>query len=133
VLLICPNCVTNIIKKFIKNRVRWESIFVGLIMEGNPIFVYVGMAIFILMTVYWNIRIREKKRIARRDYYREYLKSDAWKRKRYVVLKRDNHKCQICGDKATQVHHLRYAKHQIGKEPIDWLISICKPCHEKQH
>lgn len=102
-------------------------------MEGNPIFVYVGMAIFILMTVYWNIRIREKKRIARRDYYREYLKSDAWKRKRYVVLKRDNHKCQICGDKATQVHHLRYAKHQIGKEPIDWLISICKPCHEKQH
>jgi hypothetical protein len=31
------------------------------------------------------------KRTRRRDYYRNvYLKSDAWKRKRYVVLKRDN-------------------------------------------
>ena len=39
----------------------------------------------------------------------------------------------MCGDKATQVHHLKYAKYQIGKEPIDWMISICKPCHEKQH
>ena len=26
--------------------------------------------------------------------YREYLKSDAWQRKRYVVLKRDNWTCQ---------------------------------------
>ena len=26
--------------------------------------------------------------------YRAYLKSDAWKRKRYVVLKRDNWTCQ---------------------------------------
>ncbi|MEN0007988.1 HNH endonuclease [Flavobacterium nitrogenifigens] len=70
----------------------------------------------------------------RRDYYRNvYLKSEAWQRKRYVVMKRDNWRCVYCGEKATQVHHKRYAKYNIGREPIDWLVSICKTCHEKQH
>jgi 5-methylcytosine-specific restriction endonuclease McrA len=75
-----------------------------------------------------------KIRIRRRDYYRnEYLKSDAWQRKRYLVLKRDNWRCVYCGAKATQVHHKKYAKINIGKEPIDWLVSICKPCHDSKH
>ena len=76
----------------------------------------------------------EVKRKNRRDYYRnDYLKSDAWQRKRFVVLRRDNWKCKYCGAKATQVHHLKYAKYNIGKEPIHWLVSICGPCHDKQH
>lgn len=75
-----------------------------------------------------------QKRIQRRDYYRNtYLKSDAWQRKRYVVLKRDNWTCVYCGNRATQVHHKRYAKRNIGKEPIKWLVSVCKPCHDRQH
>ncbi len=38
----------------------------------------------------------ETKRKQRRDYYRnDYLKSEAWKRKRYVVLKRDNWRAYI--------------------------------------
>ncbi len=75
----------------------------------------------------------EIKRQYRQDYYRnEYLKSDAWQRKRYLILKRDNWKCVYCGAKATQVHHKRYAKN-IGKEPIHWLVSICKTCHEAKH
>ena len=74
------------------------------------------------------------KRARRRDYYRnEYLKSDAWKRKRYVVLKRDNWRCVYCGGRATHVHHKKYAKHNIGKEPIDWLESVCKSCHDSRH
>lgn len=76
----------------------------------------------------------EKKRERRRDYYRKiYLKSDEWQRKRYVVLKRDGWQCVYCGAKATQVHHKRYAKNNIGKEPIEWLVSICKDCHEAKH
>lgn len=76
----------------------------------------------------------EKRRKQRRDYYRyEYLKSDAWQRKRYVVLKRDNWRCIYCGAYATQVHHKRYAKRNIGKEPIDWLISVCDNCHNSIH
>lgn len=74
------------------------------------------------------------KRLRRRDYYRNvYLKSNECRRKRYVVLKRDNWQCVYCGAPATEVHHLRYAKRNIGKEPIKWLISICKECHERQH
>ncbi|WP_379970191.1 HNH endonuclease [Epilithonimonas sp. UC225_85] len=75
----------------------------------------------------------EFKRKKRRDYYRNvYLKSEAWQRKRYVVLKRDNWRCEYCGAKATQVHHTRYA-YNIGREPIDWLVSVCNSCHEELH
>lgn len=75
-----------------------------------------------------------KQRIKRRNYYRNvYLKSEEWQRKRHVVLERDNRTCVYCGNPATQIHHLRYAKYNIGKEPIDWLVSICKSCHEDQH
>ena len=78
--------------------------------------------------------IFESKRKKRRDYYRNvYLKSDAWRRKRYVVLKRDNWQCVYCGERATQVHHKRYAKKNIGKEPIEWLESVCVNCHNKLH
>ncbi len=76
----------------------------------------------------------QSKRERRRDYYRnEYLKSDAWKRKRYVVLRRDNWRCVYCGGRATQVHHKKYAKKNIGREPIEWLVSVCKSCHDGQH
>ncbi len=75
-----------------------------------------------------------RKFLTRRDYYRNvYLKSEEWKRKRYVVLKRDNWRCVYCGGRATQVHHTRYAKRNIGKEPIEWLVSICKTCHDSKH
>jgi len=76
----------------------------------------------------------EIKRKHRREYYREtYLKSEAWQRKRYVVLRRDNWHCVYCGGRATQVHHKRYAKINIGKEPIEWLVSICENCHDTIH
>lgn len=89
-----------------------------------------GVTVFIWL---FNRRIFEFNRKRRRDYYREYLKSDDWKRKRYVVLKRDNWRCVYCGGRATQVHHKRYAKYNIGKEPIEWLVSVCKSCHDSQH
>lgn len=92
---------------------------------------------FILRSIFSkssNPLLKEINRQARRDYYRnDYLKSEAWKRKRFVVLKRDNWKCVYCGSKATQVHHKKYAKNNIGKEPIEWLESICKTCHDKKH
>ena len=90
--------------------------------------IVVGIAIFVFK--WWLFDIKRKKR---RDYYRNvYLKSDEWQRKRYVVFKRDNWRCVYCGERATEVHHKRYAKRNIGKEPIKWLVSVCKPCHDKQ-
>ncbi|MGV3465396.1 MAG: HNH endonuclease [Heyndrickxia sp.] len=80
---------------------------------------------------HWRFQIRRKQR---RDYYRNvYLKSDKWKRKRYVVLKRNNWCCVYCGAPATEVHHKRYARTNIGKEPIKWLVSICRSCHDAKH
>ncbi|MBS1773781.1 MAG: hypothetical protein JST82_13055 [Bacteroidetes bacterium] len=82
----------------------------------------------------FNERMFQEDRQERINYYRNvYLKSDAWKRKRYVVMKRDNWTCVYCGERATQVHHTRYAKYNIGKEPIEWLESVCDSCHAKQH
>lgn len=70
----------------------------------------------------------------RRTYYRDtYLTSDDWKRKRGPGLKRDKYGCVYCGARATQVHHKRYARRNIGSEPIEWLVAVCKPCHERQH
>jgi hypothetical protein len=93
------------------------------------LFILFGIALFIFKQL-----VFEHKRKQRRDYYRnDYLKSEAWKRKRYVVLKRDNWRCVFCGGRATQVHHKKYAKYNIGKEPIEWLVSVCKSCHDNQH
>jgi 5-methylcytosine-specific restriction endonuclease McrA len=76
----------------------------------------------------------DKRREKRRTYYRvTYLSSDDWKRKRALVLKRDKRRCVYCGARATQVHHKQYARRNIGREPIDWLVSVCKSCHERQH
>lgn len=94
-----------------------------------------GIIIIVLILGYLIERkIFEINRKRRKDYYiNVYLKSEAWKKKRYVVLKRDNWTCVKCGARATQVHHKRYAKWNIGREPIHWLISVCKSCHEDLH
>ena len=91
--------------------------------------------LFVFLVIYlfkhWIFEIKRKRR---RNYYRnEYLKSDEWQRKRYVVFKRDNWRCVYCGAPATQIHHKKYARKNIGKEPIEWLVSICKPCHDAKH
>jgi 5-methylcytosine-specific restriction endonuclease McrA len=89
--------------------------------------------LFVFLGVLYSWLIK-KKRERRRDYYlNEYLKSDDWKRKRYLVLKRDNWRCVYCGAPAIQVHHKKYARRNIGREPIDWLVSVCKSCHESLH
>jgi 5-methylcytosine-specific restriction endonuclease McrA len=88
----------------------------------------------IVIGAFVNQLVFKIKRVRRRDYYRNvYLKSDAWRRKRYVVLKRDNWCCVYCGARATQVHHKKYAKQNLGREPIDWLESVCKSCHDSRH
>ena len=65
----------------------------------------------------------DKRRERRRTYYRDaYLTSDDWKRKRELVLKRDSYRCVYCGGRVTQVHHKQYARQNIGREPIEWLV-----------
>lgn len=90
--------------------------------------------IFVFAALAFKPLMFEINRKRRRDYYRNhYLKSDAWQRKRYVVLKRDNWRCVYCGGRATQVHHKKYARINIGREPIHWLVSVCEKCHDAIH
>ena len=88
----------------------------------------ISLAFTVLNGIVWEVKRRRRKR-----YYNEdYLQSDAWKRKRSMVLRRDGGKCVSCGAKATDVHHTRYAR-EIGKEPISWLVSVCPRCHAAEH
>lgn len=94
--------------------------------------IFIGILFIVILVS--NRLVFNENREHRRSYYRnEYLKSDDWKRKRYVVLKRDNWRCVYCGAPATQVHHKKYARLNIGREPIEWLVSVCKSCHESLH
>lgn len=96
--------------------------------------ILIVLVLFVFFTKVFTGYNVEKRREERRNYYRNvYLKSENWQRKRALVLKRDNYVCNYCKGRATEVHHLRYAKWQIGKEPIDWLVSVCRSCHEAQH
>jgi len=62
------------------------------------------------------------------QFYKDYLRSPAWKRKQQAVLKRDNYLCQACrNDVATEVHHKTYI--HLGNEPLFDLESVCKGCH----
>tara|TARA_Y100000385_G_C12579711_1_gene419936 strand:- start:152 stop:454 length:303 start_codon:yes stop_codon:yes gene_type:complete len=94
------------------------------------LFIWILIIIGLILLKRWAFNVKRKRR---KEYYRQYLKTDAWKRKRYVVLKRDNWTCQYCGGKATEVHHKKYARRNIGKEPIKWLVSICRNCHQEIH
>jgi 5-methylcytosine-specific restriction endonuclease McrA len=93
-----------------------------------------AIAIIVVVIAFLKRWVFERSRKRRREYYQNgYLKSDDWRRKRYVVLRRDNWRCVYCGARATQVHHKKYAKYNIGREPIDWLVSVCNSCHDKMH
>ena len=65
---------------------------------------------------------------------RERLYEDPrWREKRLEILERDNHKCQICGCDAQDVHHIKYINSYNAPWNIenDYLVSLCKECHSK--
>lgn len=64
--------------------------------------------------------------------YRQYIESDAWKRKRERRLIHDGYRCKLCGSaKNLQVHHVTYER--LGFEQMDDLVTLCKDCHESVH
>lgn len=69
------------------------------------------------------------------EQYTEYLNSDVWGKKRLMVLDRDGHKCQLCGNANNlQVHHMIYRRDvPLGKEPISDLVTLCAKCHQDVH
>jgi len=68
--------------------------------------------------------------------YKSLLRDPRWKIKRLGILKRDNNTCQHCkkSKKYLHVHHIWYID---GRDPWDvpdeFLITLCKGCHKKEH
>ena len=62
----------------------------------------------------------------------EYLATPQFRSVRAAVLERDNRRCTVCGEAATEVHHVRYCK--WGEfDTEDNLVSICHGCHCDLH
>lgn len=67
------------------------------------------------------------------DWYREYLRSDEWKKKRAERLAIDSNRCVICGSNQNlNVHHLRYER--VCNEDVNQdLVTVCNKCHTMLH
>lgn len=66
--------------------------------------------------------------------YLHYLRTETWKAKRMEVLERDGHKCtgtECRETKRLHIHHLTYKN--LGNEPLEDLITLCRNCHKKAH
>lgn len=64
--------------------------------------------------------------------YIEYLKSEKWKKKRFMAFTHYGKKCDKCGaTKRLDVHHLTYAR--FGKELLSDLQILCRTCHDEVH
>lgn len=70
---------------------------------------------------------------------RSFYKSKAWEKCRTVVLMRDNYLCQHCLKQgkitpADMVHHIEeLLEHPEKALDEDNLVSLCHPCHNKEH
>lgn len=57
-----------------------------------------------------------------------------WKHQRLLALKRDDYKCQECGDHTKEVHHKRpfvFFNNYKDANELTNLESLCKKCHKK--
>lgn len=61
--------------------------------------------------------------------YENYIHSSAWRNKANERLNLDSHICQVCGEDASDVHHLTYDR--FGHEDMGDLVSLCRKCHQK--
>ncbi len=68
----------------------------------------------------------------KKEEYKKYIESDAWKKLRKKAYKRAKNKCELCERLAECVHHIKYPKN-FSEDELDNLLVCCRRCHEKQH
>lgn len=61
--------------------------------------------------------------------YRQYLKSDLWKRVRGLVFQVKGRDCYLCGGFASQAHHQRYHKNDLIGKKLMFIQPLCGRCH----
>lgn len=67
--------------------------------------------------------------------FKSLYKTEKWISLRNSILKRDNYTCRKCGtqEKIMHVHHIKYVGDFIWDTPPEYLLTLCKKCHEKTH
>ena len=69
--------------------------------------------------------------------YKEYLKTNHWKRVRKLAFKRAKYKCEQCeqcGNKGVlHPHHKTYKNRGNEHNNLDDIIVLCEDCHSKIH
>lgn len=77
------------------------------------------------------------KKPGQNQEYKEYLKTDHWKKKREETFIKQGRKCRICGsEKELHIHHRSYrykGESTLFKEINASLLVICKDCHFLWH
>lgn len=68
--------------------------------------------------------------------YLDYIQNNPrWQNKRLQRLEIDKYICQSCGKQLTSqtahIHHVNY--NSLFNENMNDIISLCPPCHEKEH
>lgn len=64
--------------------------------------------------------------------YKDYLKTNHWKKKKQSFLATVKRQCMECGSKSNlHVHHLTYKN--VGNERNSQLCLLCKDCHFAAH
>lgn len=65
------------------------------------------------------------------NFYKAYLKSEKWKRKRQEVFAYHGKRCYAClkAPRVLHVHHLTYER--LGRENVKDCIPLCVPCHKQ--
>lgn len=80
----------------------------------------------------YNRSNKKKKQNKNKVSYKEYIKSEKWKKKVAYIKEVRNNRCEVCGNKENlQVHHLTYKR--LGKEKDEDLQLLCGGCHMKAH
>lgn len=65
--------------------------------------------------------------------YKEYLKSNRWKRVCSISFQ-NNKKCSLC-ESCDQLipHHILYTEDNLSGRNTSWIVVICTKCHELIH
>jgi hypothetical protein len=65
--------------------------------------------------------------------YRLYTLSNAWRQRRQGAITRADATCELCQQKAArlEVHHVTYCR--AGREQVEDLRVLCRPCHRMVH
>jgi 5-methylcytosine-specific restriction endonuclease McrA len=75
----------------------------------------------------WNSRLTENERLQGHHVSGMYN----WKR---IVKDRDNHTCQVCGNRGTHAHHLdSFREHPESRTDPCNGVTLCADCHKRFH